>query len=353
MSPAISVENKHCFFNRENDIMNCREAFKKVLTHQEVRPVPYSIKFTMEAKQKMNELYGRNFDPVLDTGSYVVASHTNNGWQEVTPGHFKDYFGVVWNKTRDRTLGVVENPPLQTASFEGYAFPNPDTIPVYDFIEADKVKYPDHFHMVSIGFSLFERAWSLVGMENLMIYFITEPAFVQDLLQKITEYNNAVIRNAADLGVDCVHFGDDWGSQNAPLIAPSMWREFIQPCFAESCRVAKEAGLIVSLHCCGNVELLMEDIVQCGVDVFDPFQPEAMDIWSLREAYRDRLAFWGGLSVQQTFPYGTPDDVAVAGRRLLTEMAPGGGYILAPAHSLSGDVPVENIEAYLKLAREQ
>jgi len=97
----------------------------------------------------------------------------------------------------------------------------------------------------------------------------------------------------------------------------------------------------------------MEDIVQCGVDVFDPFQPEAMDIWSLREAYRDRLAFWGGLSVQQTFPYGTPDDVAVAGRRLLTEMAPGGGYILAPAHSLSGDVPVENIEAYLKLAREQ
>lgn len=333
--------------------MNYREAFKQVLAHQEVLPVPYSIKFTEEAKQNMSKVYGPHFDPIIDTGSYVVASHTNSGWTEVQPGHFQDYFGVVWNKTEDKTLGVVDHPPLQGPSFGDFTFPNPDAIPVYSLIEADKKKYPDRFHMVSIGFSLFERAWSLVGMENLMIYLLTEPAFIHDLLARITEYNNAVIENAAELGIDCVHFGDDWGSQTAPLISPDMWCEFIKPYFMESCKIAKSKGLLISLHCCGNVESLMENIIDCGVDVFDPFQPEAMDIWSLRERYRGKLAFWGGLSVQQTFPYGTPDEVTAAGRKLLSEMAPGGGYILAPAHSLTGDVPVENIEAFLKMAREQ
>jgi uroporphyrinogen decarboxylase len=65
------------------------------------------------------------------------------------------------------------------------------------------------------------------------------------------------------------------------------------------------------------------------------------------------MAFWGGLSVQQTMPYGTPDDVRRETRRLLDEMAPGGGYILSPAHSISGDVPVENIEAFLEVAQNQ
>lgn len=333
--------------------MTKKEAFKKVLNHEEIRPVPFSIKFTVEAKEKMTARQGAGFDPVIDTGSHVVASHTNNGWKEVAPGYFRDYFGVIWNKTKDRTLGMVDHPPISEPSLDGFVFPDPDSLPVYDFIAQNNARYPDHFHMVSIGFTLFERAWSLVGMEELMMYFITDPGFVHELLAKITGYNVGIIRKAAGLGVDCVHFGDDWGSQHGPLISPAMWREFIKEPFRQTCAAAKEAGLLVSLHCCGNVEAIMEDIVECGVDVFDPFQPEAMDVWKLREQYRGRLAFWGGLSVQHTMPYGTPDEVRAEARRLLDEMAPGGGYILAPAHSISGDVPVENIEAFLEIAQSQ
>jgi uroporphyrinogen decarboxylase len=94
-------------------------------------------------------------------------------------------------------------------------------------------------------------------------------------------------------------------------------------------------------------------MVAAGVQVFDPFQPEAMDIWAVRERYRGRLAFWGGLSVQRTLPFGTPDDVRRETRRLLTEMAPGGGYILSPSHSLTADIPPENVAAFLEVAREQ
>lgn len=333
--------------------MNYREAFKAVVRHREVRPVPYSIKFTVEARERYAAHLGRRFDEVSDTGSYVVASHTNKGWEEVRPGYFKDYFGVIWNKTRDRTLGIVEEPVLRDCTFGSYRFPDPDRIPVYAFIEADKKTYPDRYHMVSIGFSLFERAWSLIGMEELLMGFIEEPEFIHELLDRITAYNDRVIRNAAALGVDAVHFGDDWGSQIGPIISCDMWREFVKPRFRQSCAVAKECGLQVSLHCCGNVEPLMEDIIECGVDVFDPFQPEAMDIWKLREACRNRMAFWGGLSVQRILPYGTPDDVRRETRRLLDDMAPGGGYILSPSHSVSGDVPPENIDAFLETARQQ
>jgi uroporphyrinogen decarboxylase len=333
--------------------MNCREAMKAVIVHHEVRPVPYTVKFTVEALERMRAERGSGFDPVADTGTYSVSAHTNNGWTEVKPGYFRDYFGVVWNKTMDRTLGVVDEAPLKTASLAGFRFPDPNSAPVYDALRKNNQRYPEHFRMLSIGFALFERAWSLVGMENLLMYFMTDPAFVQDLLERIADYNIALIRNAAAIGVDAVHFGDDWGSQHAPLVDPQQWRELVKPSFKRMCAAAREKGLIVSLHSCGQVSELFPDMIECGVDVFDPFQPEAMDIWQMRKQYRGKLAFWGGLSVQHVLPHGTVDDVKRETRRLLDEMAPGGGYVLSPSHSVTGDVPVENVEAFLEVARGQ
>lgn len=333
--------------------MHWREDFKKAIAHQPVWPIPYSVKFTVESRQKLTDHLGRAFDPIEETGSYVVASHTNDGWAEVKPCYFRDPFGVVWNKTRDKTLGVVEDSLIKAPSLGGFRFPDPEAIPVYGLIEQHARRYPDRFHMLSIGFCLFERAWSLVGMENLMMYMLLEPDFIHELLDRITDYNVRVIELGAKLGVDCVHLGDDWGAQNGLLIRRDMWQEFIRPRFARMCRAARQAGLLVSLHCCGKVDVLFEEMIEAGVDVFDPFQPEVMDIWRLRERYRGRLAFWGGLSVQRTLPHGTADDVRRETRRLLDEMALGGGYILSPSHSLTGDIPVENLLAYLEVARNQ
>ena len=333
--------------------MSYKIDFIQVVQHRDVYPVPFSVKFTEEAKQNYKQFLGRDFDPVKDTGSYVVASHTNNGWEEVKPGYFKDYFGVMWNKTVDKTLGVVDDPPLKEACFGDFRFPDPDQISVYGFIAKNNRESSDRFHMISIGVTLFERAWSLMGMENLMMNMLLEPEFVHELLDRITEYNIKVMENAASLGVDCVHLGDDWGSQNGLLISSEMWREFIKPRLYKTCKAARRKGLIVSLHCCGKVDELFQDMIECGVDVFDPFQPEVMDIFALREQYRNKLAFWGGLSVQKTLPYGTSNDVIAESKRILAELGPGGGYIFSPSHSLTGDIPVENIKAFLDVAQNQ
>ncbi|MGO8694853.1 MAG: uroporphyrinogen decarboxylase family protein [Rectinemataceae bacterium] len=336
--------------------MSCskKEAFRRTLAHEVVLPVPYSIKFTLEAREKFTAFLGKPFDEVDDLGSYVVASHTNGGWTQVKPGFFRDYFGVVWNKTVDKTLGVVSEKTFSEPKFGTFQFPATENLPVYSTILANNKRYPEAFHMLSIGFSLFERAWSLTGMEELMVWMITEPSFVHDLLDRITLYNIALINQAADIGgIDCVHLGDDWGSQHGPLISPEMWREYVKPRFKRTCDAVKARGLALSLHCCGNVEALMPDIVECGVDVFDPFQPEAMDIWKLYRDFGNRLAFWGGLSVQSIFPYGTVQDVQIEGERLIREMGSNGGYILAPSHALTDDIPPQNIQAFIDLAKHQ
>jgi uroporphyrinogen decarboxylase len=333
--------------------MNYRKNFIKAITHQEVFPVPYNIKFTVEALDNLQRYLRRNIDPIEYTGSYVVASHTNKGWKEIKPGYYEDYYGVVWNKTVDKTLGVVDNPPLKNAGFGDYTFPDPDQIPVYEFIKKNNQKYPDRFHMLSIGFMLFERAWSLVGMENLMMFFLMEPAFVKDLLARITEYNCKVIEYASSMGVDCVHFGDDWGGQSGLLLGGDLWREFIKPWFKKTCETARKNGLYISHHSCGKVDELIPDMIEAGVDVFDPFQPEVMDVFEIKKQYQDQLAFWGGLSVQSTLPYGTEEKVEQESHKLLNELSRGGGYIFAPSHSMTGDIPVENMMKVIEVAGSQ
>lgn len=332
---------------------NMRRAMLDAIRHQPSSVVPWSIKFTVEGLERYRAHRGAGFDPVRDTGCHVVTAHTNHGWQPIGEQRWRDHFGVVWDKSRDRTLGVVVDPPLAAGSFADYTFPDPDACPVFAEAAANARRWPDHFRMLSIGFSLFERAWSLVGMEQLMILMHEDPAFVHELLDRINAWNLAVILRAAPLGIDAIHLGDDWGSQTGPLISPKQWRLFIAPRLQALCAASHQHGLLVSQHCCGNVEALMEDIHAAGVDVFDPFQPEAMDLRRLRERFRGRLAFWGGLSVQRTMPHGTPAEVAAETRTLLREIGPGGGYILSPAHSLSGDVPPENVDAFLRVAMGQ
>lgn len=333
--------------------MSYKQDFIKAITHQDVFPVPYAVRFTVEAKQKFSEYIGRPFSTPEYTGSYSVYSQTNQGWEEIKPGYFRDYFGVIWNKTLDKTLGIVDDPPLKNATFGNYKFPNPDSLPVYGYIEENNRRYPDHFHFLSIGFALYERAWSLAGMENILTYFLMEPEFMHELLDRITAYNLGLIKNAASIGVDAVRLGDDWAMQTGLILDPETWRTFIKPRFKKISQFIKERGLYVSLHCCGKVDSILDDIVECGVDVFDPFQPDVMDIYEIRERYRNKLAFWGGLSIQSTLPYGSVEEVKKETNRLLTELGPGGGYVFAPSHSMTRDIPPENIIAFLEILQNQ
>jgi uroporphyrinogen decarboxylase len=188
-------------------------------------------------------------------------------------------------------------------------------------------------------------------MEALMTDFYDYPDFVHELLGRIADYNIAQVREALKYDIDAVHFGDDWGQQHGLQMGRRLWREFLLPHLTRMYAVVREAGKFVTIHSCGDVDELFDDLVAIGLSCFNPFQPEVMDVYDLLPRYRGRLAFHGGLSTQRTLPFGTADDVRAEVRRLL-ELGRDGGYIFAPAHDVEGDVPLENMLAAIELVQE-
>jgi uroporphyrinogen decarboxylase len=333
-------------------MMTKRDVVKSVLDGQRPPYVPWQFGFTVPALARLTEHLGEaELQDVL--GNHIVMLGDEVGFfEDIGNSRVRDGFGVVWDRSIDKDIGNVEGCVLPEPTLEGYAFPDPVAPRFFENIEPLIDRYPERFRVYAVGFSLYERAWTLRGMENLMMDFIEHPAFVHKLLHAISEWNIAQVEEALDYDIDCVYFGDDWGQQSGLQMGPRIWHEFIRPAIEPMYRVVREAGKYVMIHSCGDVDELFDDLIEIGLNCFNPFQPEVMDVDELLQRYGGRLAFFGGLSTQKTLPYGSPDDVRRETERLLA-LGAGGGYILSPAHAVPGDVPLENMLAFIRAAKEQ
>ena len=273
-------------------------------------------------------------------------------FEELGNDRLRDVFGVTWDRSVDKDIGNVEGCVLAEPSLKGYQLPNPLDQRFFSNIPERIERFPNRFRVFQIGFSLYERAWTLRGMENLLIDFHDQPGFVHELFEAIADYNIAQAREAVKHDIDAVYFGDDWGQQHGLQMGPQRWREFILPQLRRMYSAVREAGKFVMIHSCGDVDELFDDLVDAGLNCFNPFQPEVMDVQELLPRYRGRLAFHGGLSTQRTLPHGSVEDVRRESRQLL-ELGREGGYIFAPAHDVEGDVPLENMLAMINAAQGQ
>jgi len=331
--------------------MTRRERILAAVRHEEPDRVPYQVDLTIPANTRLAEYTG-DAHYIESIGNHIIKAQYNHA-DEIRPGYWRDRFGVVWNRAgADKDIGVVEDYLLPEPTLSGYNFPQIEESEWRKIIEQTLERAEDKCAIAAVGFSLFERAWSLRGMENLLIDMVTEPDFVDELLEAICEYNLKIIEIALEYPIDGIHFGDDWGQQKGLIMGPNYWRRFIKPRVAKMLEPVKRAGKFTSHHSCGDISELFGDLIDIGLDVYQTFQPEIYNISEVKQEFGNRLAFWGGISTQRVLPWLSPDEVKQVTHNMIKTMGPGGGYIAGPTHAVPGDVPPENIIAMIEALRD-
>jgi uroporphyrinogen decarboxylase len=332
--------------------MTKKETVIEAIQLKETPSVPYHMDFAPPARDMLKQYYNTQ-DIDRAVGNYILwlSWHPSLDFQGRRLGDrlVQDEFGVIWNDLPENR-GYVEHHPLSKPDLSGYEFPDPYAPGRFYGFKERMEAHSDLFLLAWAG-DLFERAHFLRGLDNLLMDLHLNPQFVHDLLDSILEFLLGNVSQLVELGVDGIFLSDDYGHQHSLLMSPGHWQEFIKPRLKTLFARIKDAGLYTFLHSCGKVSQIVPDLIETGLDVLHPIQPEAIDIAYLKFEHGDKMAFYGGISTQQTLPSGTPDEVETEVQRTVQLMAKGGGYILAPGITLQHDVPLENILAFIRAAQ--
>jgi uroporphyrinogen decarboxylase len=206
----------------------------------------------------------------------------------------------------------------------------------------------------ALEITIFEISWYIRGMENLLSDMMLEPDRAEVLLERITMLRVFQARTFAQAGVDILCLGDDVATQRGMLMSPRLWRTWLKPRLARVIDAARSANpnILIWYHTDGDCRAIIPELIEIGVDILNPVQPECMDPTEIKVLYGDRLSFSGTIGTQTTMPYGTPQEVKVVVQERIATMGRGGGLMLAPSHVLEPDVPWENVLAFIKTAQE-
>lgn len=289
-------------------------------------------------------------------------------------GHFyTDRWGTKWFMPHTSAYYDVRTFPLadveSVADLDRYRWPNEASPAILDNLEAGARKvWFEHRRPVFLGRTcpgIFEMPGILCGHEKAWTNMATNPALAEALLDRFLElkliYYQAAIQRVLAAGVEYFIIGesDDLGGQKGPLISPEMYRRMVKPRHTQLFKAIKEYShgcAFVELHSDGAITKLLPDLIETGIDILNPIQVSAAgmdDTRALKRVFGDAIVFHGGVvDSQYTLPHGTPQEVKDEVRRRMDDLAPGGGFIFTPVHSIQHDVPFENFMAMLETYRE-
>jgi uroporphyrinogen decarboxylase len=237
------------------------------------------------------------------------------------------------------------------SQLEDYPWPEWDGEDVAHVKEhVDKMHFEGRYVTASMECTIWETAWGLRDMTVLMMDMMSDESKASYIFDKITADVVQKAKVFAEAGVDLFDFGDDIGMQHSIMMSVDMYREWLKPRLAQVIDAVKSVNpdVLVKYHSCGFVEPYIPDLLDVGVDILNPVQPECMSFEKLYSQYGDVLSFNGTLGTQTTMPFGTPEDVRDVVFKNLDIAGEKGGLVVAPTHMLEPEVPWENIDAFIK-----
>lgn len=206
----------------------------------------------------------------------------------------------------------------------------------------------------SMQCTVWETAWYMRGMEALMMDMMSEDEMAVFLLDKVTDLAVQRAEYFVKTGAEILYFGDDVGMQHSIMMSRELYQAWLKPRLKKVVDAARAVNpeIIIFYHSCGFIEPFIEDLIDVGIDVLNPVQPECMDFKEIHEKYGDRISFHGTIGTQTTMPFGTPEEVRAEVFKNLDIAGKKGGLLVSPTHLLEPEVPWENIKAYIEACRD-
>jgi uroporphyrinogen decarboxylase len=360
--------------------MKHRQRVLIALNHETPDRCPMQISFTPEFAARLEadmHLQGRTqhnphgggntyeLERALDQDMLLtsvgwVNGYYQKGYQDVL--QYQDEWGVTWRtidyQTRfgkGRYTEPFGHPLADDQSLESYHPPDPERPALYIDARQAIQDFQDEYWIVGVTpTTIFETAWALRGYEKLLLDMAGDPAAANLVLDIPFHYHMAVTQTLVKLGVDMVWLGDDVGGQHAMLMSPQMWRTYLKPRMADLITSLRRINpqVKIAYHTDGMVTPIIPELIEIGIDVLNPIQPNAMDLYKLKESYGDRLCFWGSIDIQHTLPFGSIDEVRAEVISRMKTLGKAGGLIIGPTHNIQLDTPLENFWALWNTIRE-
>jgi len=351
--------------------MNSKELVLEALSHKE----PYRIPVDYWGTNEITNMLCRYFkvsskDEMLEKLGvdirYVFPRYIGPPLKKYDDGSYED----IWRVRRKVVRGAggpyahTVYSPLSSIKtldeLEDWSPPSPDWYD-YSSLRSQCEAYSE-YATVLVGdrtnrTCVLHEAMYLRGVKQALIDLLRAPEFTHRLYEKITEFyfelNKRCFEEAGDL-IDIFMMGEDLGTQGGLLVSPKTFREFIKPYLSKHIQLAKRYGVKVMLHSCGAIRELIPEFIDMGIDILNPIQVRAkgMNPAELKRKFGDKLSFHGAIDIQQTLPYGKPEDVRAEVRSRIKTLGKGGGYILCTTHNIQSDTPIENILAMYDEAKK-
>jgi len=305
--------------------MTSRDRVLTTLRRQEPDRVPHNLRPAPAMVNRLRE----------ETGATDFAEHF---------GHDVRYVGAAFPADTTAELPVEER-----------QLPQPQA-DAWQAVAAQVAELHERGLAVCGGYAcgVFEQAKHWRGEAQTLTDMYENPSLLSRVLDSLTEGKSAIYTGYARAGVDIVWMGDELGTQRSLVMSPQHYRQWYRPRHAEIVRSIRQANpnAFIAFHCCGHVTPLIPDLIDLGIDCLEAVQAEAMDIVELKRRFGRDLSFWGGVGAQSVLARPTPEAVKEGVRWTLEVMSPGGGYVAAPCHTLTEEVPWENVIAFHDAVRE-